>query len=128
RLAREPQQRLEWLAEVAPRAKPLTQSPPYNSARRIVDTRSPQHKDLLFAFLEKIQDDPVLTAHALDGMLKAQEAGALKPAAVDPAPMFAKWRDSGAEDVRNLGGRLATLWGDPAAIASLMGLVLDAGA
>ena len=34
-------------------------------------------------FLDKVKDDDVLTANALDGMLKAQEAGALKPAKVD---------------------------------------------
>jgi putative membrane-bound dehydrogenase-like protein len=125
RLARKPQDWLPWLADLAPKTKPLSQVLTYKSARRITDTRSAENMDLLLGFLDKIKADDVLTAHALDGMLKAQEAGALKPAKYDPAPLFAHWRASKAEDVRNLAGRIATLWGDPNAVAALMGVVLD---
>ncbi len=97
----------------------------YKAARRITDTRSAENMDLLLGFLDKIKSDDTLLAHALDGMLKAQEAGAVKPAKVDPAPYFEKWSKSASADVRNLAGRLATLWGDKNAVAALMGLVLD---
>ena len=125
RMARQSQDWLPWLADLAPKTKPLSQVLTYKTARRITDTRSAENMDLLLGFLDKIKADDVLTAHALDGMLKAQEAGALKPAKYDPAPLFAHWRASKAEDVRNLAGRLATLWGDPNAVAALMGVVLD---
>lgn len=58
-------------------------------------------------------------------MLKAQEAGVLKPAKYDPAPLFAHWRASKADDVRNLAGRLATLWGDESAVADLVKIAED---
>ena len=97
----------------------------YKAARRLTDTRRAENMDLLLGYLEKIKGDDVLTAHALDGMLKAQEAGALKPLKHDPAALFAVWRASKAEGVRSLAGRLGTLWGDPNAVAALMGVVLD---
>ena len=116
---------LPGFADLAPKTKPLSQVLTYKTARRVTDTRSAENMDLLLGFLDKIKTDDVLTAHALDGMLKAQEAGALKPAKTDPAPLFAHWRASKDENVRNLAGRLATLWGDPNAVAALMGVVLE---
>ena len=124
-LAEHPRLVLDNFALFAANSKPLSQVLTYKTARRITDTRSAENMDLLLGFLRKIQDDDVLTAHALDGMMKAQEAGALNPASYDPAPLFAKWRTSKAEEVRNLAGRLATLWGDPEAVAALMDVVLD---
>ncbi len=99
-----------------------------NSARRLVDTRSSGNVDLLLANMKSWQDKPAIVAAALEGMLKAQEAGAVKPSKVDPTPIFEQWGRSTSADVRNLAGRLATLWGDPNAVAALMGLVLDPSA
>jgi putative membrane-bound dehydrogenase-like protein len=124
-LAREPAVWLDLLGDLAGESQPLSLVLTYKAARRITDTRSAENMDLLLAFLDKIKDDNVLTAHALDGMLKAQEAGALKPAKTDPAPLFAHWQKSQGGNVRSLAGRLATLWGDPNAVAALMGVVLD---
>ena len=124
-LAVEPQTSLPFLAKLAPTTKPLSLVLTYKAVRRITDTRSAENMDLLLKFLEDIKSDDSLVAHALDGMLKAQEAGAVKPAKTDPAPFFAAWAKSGNADVRNLGARLATLWGDPNAVAGLMGMVLD---
>ncbi|HWB04672.1 MAG TPA: PVC-type heme-binding CxxCH protein [Verrucomicrobiales bacterium] len=123
-----PERYLPWLAGLALETKPLSQILTYKTARRITDTRKSENMDLLLAFLDKVKGDDVLTAHGLDGMLKAQEAGALKPAKADPAALFAHWQKSKDEKVRNLAGRLATLWGDPNAIASIMGTVLDQSA
>ncbi len=124
-VAVEPERYLPWLAERATKAKPLSLGLTYKTARRLTDTRRAENMDLLLGYLEKIKGDDVLTAHALDGMLKAQEAGALKPLKYDAAGLFAVWRESKAEDVRSLAGRLATLWGDPNAVAALMAVVLD---
>ncbi|RYD33009.1 MAG: c-type cytochrome, partial [Verrucomicrobiaceae bacterium] len=124
-LAVAPAAHLPWLAGLALETKPLSLALTYKSARRVTDTRSAENMDLLLAFLDKIKGDDDLTAHALDGMLKAQEAGALKPATTDPAPLFALWKDSKSDSVRQLAGRLATLWGDPNAVAALMGTALD---
>lgn len=124
-LGLEPSIYLPWLAQLAPTTKPLSLTLTYKSARRVTDTRSAENMDLLLKFLDDIQSDDELVARALDGMLKAQEAGAVKPAKTDPAPFFASWAKSANADVRNFSARLATIWGDPNAIAGLMGLVLD---
>lgn len=124
-LSRDPATWLDLLGDLAGESKPLSLVLTYKAARRITDTRSAENMDLLLAFLDKIKTDDVLTAHALDGMLKAQEAGALKPAKTDPAPLFAHWQKSQDGNVKSLAGRLATLWGDPNAVAALMGTVLD---
>ena len=124
-LATTPGLYLPWLSKLAPTTKPLSLTLTYKSARRVTDTRSAENMDLLLKFLDDIKSDDSLVAHALNGMLKAQEAGAVKPAKTDPAPFFAAWAKSGSADVRNLGARLATLWGDPNAVAGLMGMVLD---
>lgn len=122
---RDPKDFLVFFADLAPKTKPLSQVLTYKTARRITDTRSAENMDLLLGFLDKIKADDVLTAHALDGMLKAQEAGALKPAKADPAPLFAHWQASKDDKVRSLAGRLATLWGDESAVAELIKLAED---
>ena len=127
-LAEQPEVYLPWLAEKAPESESLGLVLTYKSARRVTDTRSGENMDLLLTFLDKIKADDSLVAHALDGMLKAQEAGAVKPAKTDPAPFFAAWAKSTSAAVRDQAARLATLWGDPKAVAALMGVVLDASA
>ncbi len=124
-LAMSPERYLNLLAKQSTTTKPLSLILTYKSARRITDTRSAENMDLLLKFLNDIKSDDELVARALDGMLKAQEAGAVKPAKTDPAPFFAAWAKSANADVRNFSSRLATIWGDPNAIAGLMGLVLD---
>lgn len=104
---------------------PLAWTLTYKAARRITDTRNAESMDALLAFLERIKASDTLTARALDGMLKAQEAGALKPAKTDPDSLFKHWGASKDSTVRELAGRLATLWGDPNAVGALMGVVLD---
>ncbi len=111
---------LESLSGVAPTTKPLSLTLTNKSARRIIDTRSPANVDLLLAFLDQIKDHDDLTAAALEGILKASEAGPVKPEKTDPAPFFVRWSQSPSPDVKNRAARLATLWGDPAAVAAVI--------
>lgn len=124
-LAIRPEACLPFLAALAPTTKPLSLTLTNKSARRIIDTRKPENVDLLLTFLDQIKDHDDLIAAALEGMLKAQEAGTLKPAKTNPSPFFALWQKSESEKVRILSGRLATLWGDPNAVAALMGTALN---
>jgi hypothetical protein len=124
-IAAHPRIMLPWFADLTTKAKPLSHVLTYKTARRITDTRKPENMDLLLGFLDKIKSDDELTAHALDGMLKAQESGAVKPAKADAAALFAHWAQSKSENVRNLAGRLGTLWGDKAAVAELIKLAED---
>ncbi|MDB6070391.1 MAG: rane-bound dehydrogenase domain protein [Verrucomicrobiales bacterium] len=119
-LAADPGFLLPWLAHIVPDTKPLSLTLVRKSARRIIDTRSPANVDLLLAFLDKLKDHDDLTAAALEGMLKAQEAGPVKPDKTDPAPAFARWSQSASPEVKNNARRLATLWGDPTAVAEVI--------
>ena len=92
--------------------------------RRLCDTREAENLDLALSFLDKIGADGELVAAALDGLVKGQEAGAIKPTK-ETAPYFEKWSKHEREDVRRFGQQLATLWGDPKAVLALMGVVLD---
>ncbi len=119
-LAIEPEQVLKDLARQSPTTKPLSLTLTNKSARRIIDTRSPANVDLLLTFLDQLKDHDDLTAAALEGMLKAQEAGPVKPDKTDPAPYFVRWSQSASADVKNRAARLATLWGDPTAVAAVI--------
>ena len=59
--------------------------------RRLCDTRDAKNLDLAVDFCEKIQAHDVLLAHALDGLVKGQEGGVLKPT-VDVSKQLAAWR------------------------------------
>ena len=91
--------------------------------RRLCDTREPKNLDLSLDYLDKVGADGDLVATALDGLVKGQEAAAIKPTR-DVAPYFAKWSKHEREDVRKFSQQLATLWGDPNAIGALIGTAL----
>ena len=119
-LAAAPTRYLPLLAEIAPAARPLSLSLVTKAARRLTDTRQPENLDLLLHFLDQLQSEPDLVAAALDGILKAQEAGPFLPAQTNPAAHFARWAQSPFPDLKNRAQRLATLWGDPTAVAALI--------
>jgi putative membrane-bound dehydrogenase-like protein len=119
-LSQFPKAILESFWFLARNTKPLSLTLTNKSARRIIDTRSPTNVDLLLTFLDQIKDHDDLTAAALEGMLKAQEAGPVKPDKTDPAPYFVRWSQSASPDVKNRAARLATLWGDPSAVAAVI--------
>lgn len=100
-MALRPKAWLELFAGVAPTTKPLSLTLTNKSARRIIDTRSPTNVDLLLTFLDRIKDHDDLTAAALEGILKASEAGPVKPDKTDPAPFFVRWSQSASSDVKN---------------------------
>lgn len=113
-----------WLATLAPQTKPLSAGLTYRMMRRLCDTRKPENIDLALAYLDTVEADGDLVATGLDGLVKGQEAAALKPVR-DTAAYFAKWSKHERDDVRGLARKLATLWGDANAIAALMGTALS---
>jgi len=124
RLARKPAQYTPWLAALAPQTKPLSVGLTYKAMRRLCDTRNPDNIDLAMEFLDTVAADGDLVATALDGLVKGQEAAAIKPRR-DTAAYFEKWSKHERDDVRGLAQKLATLWGDANAIAALMGTALS---
>jgi putative heme-binding domain-containing protein len=109
------------LADVA-ECQPLSQTLVYYSMRRLCETRDAKNLDLAVAFCEKIQDHDVLLAHALDGLVKGQESGVLKPT-VDVSKALAAWRDSKNAEVREHAQSLAVFWGDETATKELVALL-----
>ncbi len=122
-----PNEYVPMLADLAPTTKPLSLSLTYKTMRRLCDTRRAENLDVALNFLDQVGTDGELVASALEGLVKGQEAGAVKPTK-DMASHFEAWSKHERQDVRQRSQQLATLWGDPNAIKGLMGVALDPGA
>ncbi|MBL9179422.1 MAG: c-type cytochrome [Verrucomicrobiaceae bacterium] len=92
--------------------------------RRLCDTREPKNLDLAVDFCDKIAEHDILLAHALDGLVKGQEGGVIKPVK-DVSASLAKWRSSSNADVRKHSQTLAVMWGDEEAIRHLAGVLAN---
>jgi putative membrane-bound dehydrogenase-like protein len=121
-IANDPKSWLDWLVEVAPKSQPLSQALTYKSMRRLCDTRDAKNLDLAVAFCGKIRSHDILLAHALDGLVKGQESGVIKPSG-DVSKPLAAWRASANADVRHRAQELAVLWGDAAATDELLAVI-----
>ncbi len=115
---------LKWLAKLAPTTQPLSLMLSYKAMRRLCDTRKVENLDLAVDFCERISGHEVLLAHALDGLVKGQEGGVIKPGK-DVSGSLAKWRASGNAEVRRGAQTLAVLWGDEAAVREMIGALVD---
>ncbi|MFZ4766841.1 MAG: c-type cytochrome, partial [Roseimicrobium sp.] len=118
---------LEALSTVAATSQPLSRILTYKSMRRLCDTRKSENLDLAIGYCEKMQAHDILLAHALDGLVKGQEGGVLKPT-VDVSKQLAAWRASANAEVRKHAQNLAVLWGDEAAITELLAVASSATA
>ena len=126
-LAAAPMPWLDWLAGVisaqsTPDSQDLSHTLTYKSMRRLCDTRDAKNIDLAVAFCEKIRSHDILLAHALDGLVKGQESGALKPT-VNVSKPLAAWRASTNAEVLHHAQELAVLWGDAAATDELLSVI-----
>ncbi|MBL9133373.1 MAG: c-type cytochrome [Verrucomicrobiaceae bacterium] len=92
--------------------------------RRLCDTRKAENLDLAAEFCDKIAEHDVLLAHALDGLVKGQEGGVIKPVK-EVSASLAKWRSSSNADVRKHAQTLAVMWGDAAAVKEMIAVLHD---
>jgi putative membrane-bound dehydrogenase-like protein len=127
-------ERISWEAKVfdqfantAPTTQPLSRVLSHKAMRRLCDTRKAENLDLAVDFCDKIAAHEILLAHALDGLVKGQEGGVMKPVK-DVSASLAKWRSSSSADVRKHAQTLAVLWGDEEAISSLAAILTTAKA
>jgi|UniRef100_UPI00378489A2 putative membrane-bound dehydrogenase-like protein len=97
----------------------------HKTMRRLCDTRKAENLDLAVEFCDKIAEHDILLAHALDGLVKGQEGGVIKPVK-DVSASLAKWRSSANADVRKHTQTLAVLWGDEAAVKEMIVALHDA--
>jgi putative membrane-bound dehydrogenase-like protein len=115
----------EWLSESAPQFQPLSRSLVHKSMRRLCDSRKASFLSLAVDFCDKIAEQDILLAHALDGLVKGQENGVIKPTK-DVTDSLARWRAHANLDVRKHGQTLAVLWGDEAAVKEMIVVLHDA--
>lgn len=114
-----------WLADLAPTTQPLSRVLSHKAMRRLCDTRKAENLDLAVEFCDKIAAHEILLAHALDGLVKGQEGGVIKPVK-DVSASLTKWRSSANADVRKHAQTLAVLWGDEAAVKEMISALNDA--
>ena len=116
---------LDWLAGIAPTTQPLSRVLSHKAMRRLCDTRKAENLDLAVEFCDKIAAHDILLAHALDGLVKGQEGGVMKPTK-DVSANLAQWRASSNADVRKHAQTLAVLWGDELAVKEMIVALHDA--
>lgn len=123
-LAAKPEKWTPWLGEISPSTQPLSRTLAYKAMRRLCDTRKAENLNLAVAFCEKIQAEDSLLAHALDGLVKGQESGVIKPT-TDVSKQLAAWCASKNDDVKKQAQQLAVLWGDAEATNALLAAAAD---
>ena len=123
-LAAKPEETIQRLADIAGESQPLSRTLAYKSMRRLCDTRNAENLNVGVSFCEKLQAHDSLLAHALDGLVKGQESGIIKPTA-DVTKQLAAWKKNDNADVRKQAGQLAVLWGDAEATNALIDLAVN---
>lgn len=117
-LASSPESALRRIGRIADGAS-LSRTLSHKAMRRLCDTRKAENLDLAVEFCDKVGAQEILLAHALDGLVKGQEGGVIKPTK-DASAHLAKWRASANADVRKHAQALAVLWGDDAAVKEMI--------
>lgn len=115
---------LEVFTSLVPTTQPLSRVLSHKAMRRLCDTRKATNLDLAVEFCEKIELHDVLLAHALDGLVKGQEGGVIKPTK-DVSAKLDRWRHHKRIDVGNSAQTLAVLWGDAAAVKEMITALHD---
>jgi putative membrane-bound dehydrogenase-like protein len=116
---------VEQFAKTAPTTEHLSRVLSHKAMRRLCDTRKAENLDLAVEFCDKIAAHDILLAHSLDGLVKGQEGGVIKPVK-DVSASLTKWRESSNADVRKHAQTLAVLWGDEAAVTEMISALHDA--
>ena len=96
----------------------------HKAMRRLCDTRKAENLNLAVEFCDKVSTHDLLLAHALEGLVKGQESGVIKPTK-DASVSLAKWRAHSNADIRKHGQTLAVLWGDEAALQETITALRD---
>ena len=115
----------DWMSEMASTTQPLSHALTHKTMRRLCDTRKAGNLDLAVEFCDKIAEHDILLTHALDGLVKGQEGGVIKPVK-NVSASLAKWRSSANAKVRKHAQTLAVLWGDEAAVKEMIVVLHDA--
>nr|WP_170156752.1 PVC-type heme-binding CxxCH protein [Roseimicrobium gellanilyticum] len=123
-LAKDPSFWMQWFAEIAPHSEPVSRTITFKAMRRLCDTRNAENLNHAITFCEKIHSHDSLLAHALDGLVKGQESGVIKPKK-DTTKQLAAWRKNDNADVRKSAEQLAVLWGDSEATNALIAVAVN---
>lgn len=123
-VAAQPGRYLPVLSEIAPSTQPLSLILCHKTMRRMCDTRKAVNLDLAVEFCEKIELHDALLAHALDGLVKGQEGGVIKPTK-NVSDQLDRWRHHKRIDVGQSAQTLAVMWGDAAAVKEMIAVLHD---
>lgn len=123
-VAANPAGAVSLLEECAVKSQPLSRVLVHKAMRRLCDTRKDSNVELAAAFCARLNNQDILLAYALAGLVKGQEGGPLKPAG-DVSASLAAWRGHANADVRKHAQTLAVLWGDEAAVKEMITVLHD---
>jgi putative membrane-bound dehydrogenase-like protein len=127
-VAADPGFALDWLSANGASHLPLSGKLAAKVMRRLCDLGGAASMDRAVAFLERVlPESPALAQAAIDGLIKGQEGKALLPS--QPiGPFIARLIGSGNAGITERGQKLGSLWGDAAALKSILAQALDAAA
>lgn len=109
----------KWMAETMADLQPLSRAFTHKAMRRLCDSRKASNLDLALDLANALKDEDILLAHALDGLVKGQDGGVIKPMK-DVSASLAAWRSHANADVKKHAQTLAVLWGDEAAVKEMI--------
>ena len=102
--------------------QPLSHDLVYKAMRRLCDTRQAEELNEAVRYCDTLQKHEVLLGRALEGLLKGQDSGVIKPT-TDVSKQLASWRASKNPGVAKSAAQLAVLWGDAEATNQLIAAV-----
>ncbi|WP_221305442.1 PVC-type heme-binding CxxCH protein [Prosthecobacter dejongeii] len=123
-LATDAEETLLGVMALAPETQPLSHILSHKAMRRLCDTRDAKNLDLAIGFCQKIAAHDTLLAQALEGLVKGQEGGIIKPT-LDASASLSEWRNHKDDKVKAQAQQLSVLWGDPEAIGQVVQTLLD---
>ncbi len=92
--------------------------------RRLCDTRNQAKLDIAIEFCTKIGSRMDLLASALEGLVRGQEGGVIKPTK-DVSAILNQWRAVSDPNVRKQAQTLAVVWGDDSAVKEELAALQD---
>jgi putative membrane-bound dehydrogenase-like protein len=123
-VAKNPKGALDWFADngmsTLDASRPLLRK----TMRRICDTHDVDNVNLAAEFLQNLPETSSLLAiAALDGLIEGQKGQPIKPAV--SSELIAKLTKNQNKEVVGRAQQLGTIWGDPAAIESMLAVAKD---
>jgi hypothetical protein len=123
-VAKDPRAAFKWLRENGPGTMPLSGQIATKTMRRICDLKSSDALDSAIDFVAAARTSMRFGLAALDGLIEGQKGKALAPGK-PTADFIAKLSANSNSEVASRAQQLGTLWGDAAALKSVLARIND---